>query len=126
MIPLDALGQSLGPVHHELVILQAKLLQTSRLLQQALKGLANIKPQVVLGQIQRLQVARTVDNRNGSFTLKVILTDFEYSQVLILAQSNSNALTSIRPEIIVIDCQRLNGLISNQKGSNADGSLNTK
>ena len=76
--------------------------------------------------LQYFIALKAVDNRNGTFTLKVILTDFQYSQILILAQSNSDALTTISPEIIVINCQRLNGLISNQKRCNAYGSLYSK
>ena len=70
---------------HEFVILEAELLQIARLLlQKSFEGLADIGAQVVLGKVECLEVARAVDDWNGSFTLKVILTNLEHPEVLIL------------------------------------------
>ena len=99
---------------HELVVLEAELLERSRLFQKTFKGFPDVRSQVVFGQVKGLQGARAVDNRNGALALKVVFTDLEHSEVLVLGEGHTDALSTIRTEVIIIDRQRLDSLVADE------------
>ena len=69
--------------------------------------LADVALQTVLGETEGLKRDSTLDDRDGSSALKLILGDSQHFQRLILAEGNSDAFAAIGPKIVVIQAEVL-------------------
>ena len=114
MIPLYTLGQRLRAVDHELVVLEAELLERSRLLQKTFEGLTDVRSQVIFGQVKSLQVARAVNNGDSTLALQIILANLENAEIFVLGEGHADALSAIRAKVIVINRQRLDRLVADE------------
>ena len=85
------------------------------MLKQFGQWLTDIAFHEVLRQRQLGQVVGTLNDWNSAFTLEVVLTNLQYLQACVLAKCDSDALTAIGPEVIVIDAKRLQNLVLDQK-----------
>ena len=113
-VELQALSQELAALTHKLIMLEAKLANCFRPLEQSLERLAHVALQAVLGEVELLQSRAAVDNGNGTFAPKIVFGDFEHLELITLLESHADALATISPKVVIVHIQMLNCLIANQ------------
>ena len=112
-VELQALSQELTALTHKLIMLEAKLANCFRLLEQSLQRLAHVALQAVLGEVKLLQSHAAVDNGYCSFAPEIVLRDFEHLELITLLESHAYALATISPKIVIVHVQMLDRLIAN-------------
>lgn len=108
------MGDTLGSLDHELIELELQLFDVLRFLEELLKWLAYVTFDEVFGETQLLKFSGTIDDWNCSFTSKLVLGDLEHFKSFILTQGDSNALTAVWPEVVVVDGKTFERFVSYQ------------